>query len=224
MERYKWAKGSGIYVTFFAAAVIIAVIYGATQINYYSFKKNAVPVTAVISNIETYKDSDNETQYRVYIQYEYNGDTFEDTLGYWSAGMAVGKEIQIYVNPDNPTEIKSNSVLLAVLLSIFIIVFGGIGGVGIIGEIKMSRCINRLIREDKYVFAEYLKDEYANISVNDVRYIQPVFVYDDGFDKKLYFSGPAHHPDKPTYGSGDSVRVYVDIDGDTQKYYVSRNN
>lgn len=186
------------------------------------FKNDAVPVTAYISEIETYTDSDNEKQHNVYIEYEYEGVSYSDKLNYYISGMKKGDSVQIYVDLYSPSINKSYSSVYNTVAILFALLFGGIGG-GLVGhEVKRAIFVNRLISEDKYVFAVYSHEEKSNYSVNDVVYDRSVFVYDDGSGGELTFNSEPYPPDSHPYSDGSTVRVYVDIEADPKKYYVSR--
>ena len=104
---------------------------------------------------------------------------------------------------------------------IFVFVFGGIGAAFLIVELRKGAYINGLIRDDKYVYAEYTVEEPSGLRVNNVRYNQSVFTYDSGFGITAEFRSQPHHPMESPYSPGDRVKVYVDMKKDASKHYVS---
>ena len=79
----------------FALVGTIFVIAGIFwMISGIRFRENAAEVMAVISEIDTYRDSDGDTNHKVYVNYSYDGNTYNDIpLGEYSSGMYEGKEI-----------------------------------------------------------------------------------------------------------------------------------
>lgn len=71
------------------------------------FKKTAVPVTAVISNISTYSRNDGEIGHNVFVDYKYADKIYEHVyINAYNSNMFVGKKINIYVNTAFPSEAK----------------------------------------------------------------------------------------------------------------------
>uniref|UniRef100_UPI004057985E hypothetical protein n=1 Tax=Acetatifactor sp. TaxID=1872090 RepID=UPI004057985E len=67
------------------------------------FKNGAVEVVAEISDIESYRDSDGDSHHNVFINYEFNGETYTDMpLNEYNSSMYIGKEITILCRADQP--------------------------------------------------------------------------------------------------------------------------
>lgn len=205
---------------------IVIIAFGAiffiTQNNYM---KTAVPVTAQITDISRYKtkklNGETQTNYRVDIVYEYDGETYNDTLDYYAATLHKGDRLEVYVDPTNPDNQRSEHGVMPFVIMLIGLFFGAIGVAVFAGEVKMSKYINGLIADDKYVYADFSGEEPASLTVNKVRYKQAVFVYSDG-EKELRFASKPYHPNKCPYSRGDMKKVYVDMEYDPDKYYVSR--
>lgn len=74
------------------------------------YNQTAEPVTAVITSIETRRDSDGDIDYDVYVSYTYDGERYEDIwLNFWSSGMSEGENMTLYCNPGDPTSPHSPS-------------------------------------------------------------------------------------------------------------------
>ena len=136
--------------------------------------------------------------------------------------MREGDEVEMLIDPNNPSKNRSEPYLFSGIMAIVGLIFGGIGAGFLIFELKMSRYINGLIAEDKFIYAEYSNEEQSNVTVNNVRYYQAVFVYEDGFGRQLTFTSRPYHPNSRPYVKGDSMKVYVDMENYPNKYYVSR--
>ena len=226
MERYKWSFISALIGSiFFLFGVAFLIVPIVSIAGWESFKKDAVPVVAEITDIEIYSSRSGgkkRTHREVRIEYEYGGETYSDQLGYYISGMKKGDEVNILVDPDKPSRSRSEPYLFSGIMAIFGLIFGGIGA-GFLGyELKKSKYINKLIAEEKYIYAEYSHEEQANVTVNNVRYNHSVFVYDDGMGRRMPFNSAPHHPSSLPYIKGDSIRVYVDMEKNPKKYYVSR--
>lgn len=228
MERYKWSFVhtliGGMFFAFGLAFIIVPVISIA---GWTEFKKDAVTVSAQITDIDTYRTRSStshkrRTHHDVYVEYEYEGKTYSEELDYYSSGMKEGDIIDIYIDPENPSRSMNDPFLFSVFFGGFGLVFGGIGAAFLIYEFKKSVYINRLIAEDKFIYAEYQSEERANVTVNNVRYNHSVFVYDDGSGRRMTFNSQPHHPNSCPHIKGDTMKVYVDLENNPKKYYVSR--
>lgn len=226
MERYKWSfPFTFIGVIFFLFGVIFVIIAAANIAGWEEFRKDAVSVNATITDIDTHTErrgKKKKTYHDVFVEYEYEGVTYSDELDYYTSGMREGDDVEIYVDPERPSDSRSKPYLVSGIMGLFALIFGGIGA-GFLGhEIRRSVIVNRLIAEDKFIYANYSHEEKANVTVNKVRYDQSVFVYDDGSGRKMVFKGEPHHPSSRPYIQGDTMKVYVDMEKDPGKYYVSR--
>ena len=87
--------GFGIYMTFF-------------ELNGYKETK------AVIDHVdEIYigmdEDGGSEYEYNVFVRYSVDGKEYYNESDFYAAGYEAGKEIKIYYNPDDPSQIHGNS-------------------------------------------------------------------------------------------------------------------
>ena len=228
MERYKvnpvFMIVGGV---FSAAAVIFIAVIAVTAADVSEFRKNADEVTAVITEIEAYRrgsGSDRRTYHDVYISYEYDGEEYSGTLSYYTSDMYVGDMVEIYVDSECPWEIRSDSAVLYIVFGIMAVVFGAVGGVLIGIEARRAVYVNRLITDNMYIYAQYAGEQPSNTYVNHVRYMCSVFEYCDPFGHRQIFLSSPHHPSKCGYCMGDSEIVYVDIEKNPSKYYVSQGN
>lgn len=76
--------------------------------NNQQFFETARESKAVISEIETYRDSDGDKRHRTYVTYEIDGVLYENiSYGYYVSGMYEGEVVSIWYDPDDPSSIKS---------------------------------------------------------------------------------------------------------------------
>ena len=101
-------------ILFFAAGCF-CIFLGITNLKN---RQTFLETTGVISHIEeTYVGGeDNEYDYDVTVEYEVDGQKYSTVLGEYSSGMEEGQEIGIYYNPDDPSDIMSNSKATPVVL------------------------------------------------------------------------------------------------------------
>lgn len=128
MDKQKEAKL--VYLVF--SIVGVGLIIGAivSLIVHINFKKQAVEITGKVSKIETYTDSDNETNHRVYVDYSINGKSYEDVpINFYSSSMREGGAIELLCNADTgKVRSKSAGIVVFIVLLFMGLVFllGGI--------------------------------------------------------------------------------------------------
>lgn len=105
-KRKKKTSINWIFAVIGAALIITGSVLLARA---ESFKKNAVETEATITKIESYEDSDGDTQYNVLVEFYVDDTKLEGSLGYHASGMKKGQTIQIFYNPDDPHDFKSAS-------------------------------------------------------------------------------------------------------------------
>jgi hypothetical protein len=98
-------------------------------------RKTMKPHKAVITKIESHSklttnsdgEEETETSRTVHIAYDYDGRRYERELNYYSIGMREGREIEIFIDPRDPSKISSRgdraaSLILAVMGAILLFV------------------------------------------------------------------------------------------------------
>lgn len=207
----------------FGAAGLAAAI--SMTVNWISCKDSYAEVEAVIADVtRTYSGhgSDRKAHYHVTVEYDYNGEHYEQPLGYYTAGMKEGNTVTIRCNPEDPDEIVSSPAVAVAIFSVFALIFGGIGAGFLIHEIKMKKFVQGLVDNELYVCADYIREKMSAMRVNNVRYAQAVFGYVDPYGRKYEFESQPYHPlEKPFY-PGQQVRVYIDMENNPRKYYIPK--
>lgn len=108
----------------FMNLIIIFFIFIVSFIFISNFKAQfySDKITATITNIL----SDGDDSYNVYVDYTYEGLEYNDILlNSYNSEMHVGNSIELYVNRDNPLDIKvvSNTLIYGIILAILLVVF-----------------------------------------------------------------------------------------------------
>lgn len=156
----KQSKGNKNPFLIFVVAIILIVVGVFASNDNQDFIKNA-KITKGITYYERdrLKSSSESDYYNIYVKYNVNGKEYYEYLkseqlgGIANIGQKSGKEITIYYNPDNPTEIKDKS---SNIICIFIMGFGGIILLSVVGDF-IYRKVKDLKMDDStpnYVTAE----------------------------------------------------------------------
>ena len=189
------------------------------------FMQNAVEVSAVISEIESYRNSDGDLNHRVYVSYSYGGQRYEDIrLNEYSSGMYEGKEIKVMLDPDNPVKLMTN-VGLYIGPAVFIgmgVIFTVAGVFAIVGMGKKSAAKKRLIASGQYIYAIVESIEYDKSYILNGKHPFVVYcTYRDDYKDIVYRFKSDNIWTNPQYviQPGSEIRVFVDHQ-DYKNYHV----
>lgn len=201
----------------FAALGIIFIIVGILWLAIGSrFKKNAVEVSAVIQEIEQYRDSDGDLSHRVYVSYSYNEQNYENVrLNEYSSNMYEGKEIEIMIDPNNP---RVNMMNLGLYLGsgIFIgmgVIFACVGIFPLIGLGRSSFAQKKLIASGQYIYATVESIQYnKNYTMNGQYPFIIYCTYKDDYKNIIYRFKSDNIWTNPEYfvQPGSEIKVFVD--------------
>lgn len=89
-----------------------------------NFVKRADVVQAEITRITERRDSDGDSSHTVYVQYEYNGESFSERLSEYSSSMYEGKRIELYIDPQEPSKVRYAK--MAYFGAVLFFIMGGI--------------------------------------------------------------------------------------------------
>lgn len=214
-----------VFYIFAVFGIIFMMIGIAVLISNIQFKKNAVEVTAVIAQIESYRDSDNDINHRVFVNYSYDGTDYDGIrLGEYDSSMYEGKEIKLLLDPVNPQKVSTRfGMIFAGSMCI------GMGAVfvlvGIIPLLVMARKKlqkKKLLAQGSYIFA-IVEDIQMNTSYSmNGRHPYVIYcTYRDEYKDIIYrfrsdniWTNPGH-----VIEPGSEIRVYVN-GMDYSKYHV----
>lgn len=213
----------GILFTTISAVFLAAII--AVDISYANFKKDAVPVEAVITDIRTernYSSTKNKTvtEHYVEVEYYYEGQIYNTELNYYSSNMKIGDREEIFIDPNNPYDSSSSPLILNCIIIPLAAIFMSIGLVFLIREGKRKKAVNKLIEDGLYIFCDDVAEENANVTVNNVRYRLLRCTYNDGTGRTFVFHSHPYPPSERHYTPGQSVKIYVDIENNPKVYYI----
>ena len=226
MKMYRMNKINlllGIWFSAFAAIVLIVNV--SIFISWLDFKKDSRVTDAVIVSIRSsYDGVDDSTSHKVVVEYIVDGEIYRSSLGYYSSTMRRGQSVKVYYDPSDPSHTMDNATFACAMMLIFILIFGGVGTGFLIYEFRQKKIVTALIEEDKYIVCDSSVERAevsAHVKVNRTYYRQTDFFYRAPDGKEYKFSSRPYHPDKNPFIDGQNVIVYVDIEKDPKKYYVS---
>lgn len=225
--RNKANNVSAMVSCIFALVGVIFLMVGVfIGLSNEKFKENADEVTAIITSIESYRDSDGDRDYDVYVEYSYGGQYYQDKrLNMYSSSMYEGKEIEILVDRDNPERISAGTGIMVMTF-----VMAGIGFAMMIGAmipfilmINKKKKRNNLL-QNGYTIEATVTDIFLNqnLSVNGRHPYVVYCTYED------IYSGVQHRfksenlwvDPEPIIQVGSPLKVYVSSHNDFSNYYV----
>lgn len=224
MRKYKLDKTAMLAGSIFALiGTLVLALCVTLTIRHIKYIQTAEQTQAVINEIETYytrsASGKRTSHHRVYVTYTVDGMTYQNVLSHYDITMKEGGEVTVYYEPGNPSQLASTSTAECIILAIFGLIFGGIGYALLISQIRLAAYINRLIAEDKYIFADDFIERNSGTRVNNVRYHELVAICHDNNGTEYEFRSHPFHPSRPPFTQGKPIRVYVDLDN-PRKYYV----
>lgn len=218
-----------LFGAFFIFGMIFVVIAIALFINHMNFQKKAVEVTAEILDIETSTyiddDGDRETKHSVYVSFEYNGAQYDNVyLPVYTAGMSVGKEINILCNPDDPSDIDlagAASYIGEIIALVIGLAFALIGGIGIFVDIKNRQKKKKLLNTGMRIMAVVSSIERnTSVSVNGRNPYVIYCTYTDEMTGIVYRYKSDNLWDDPSFVVAPGMYIPVYVEGNDYSRYT----
>ncbi len=210
----------------FAVVGMIFVITGIIwMISGIRFRENAAEVMAVITEIDTYRDSDGDINHRVYVNYSYGGKTYNDIpLGEYSSGMYEGKEIELLVDPQRPGRVSTafGNIFGSSMFIGMGAIFAAVGICPIILRIRKGAQKKKLISAGRSIFATVDSiDINSSYSVNGCHPFVIYCSYKDEYKDIIYRFKSENLWTDPSrvIQPGSEIRIYVD-GTDFSRYHV----
>lgn len=209
-----------IIVFLIIGIVFVGICAVFTSVNIH-IKNNYNETDAVVMGFERHhSSSDNGDTFYTLVSYSVDGNDYQSVLSAYSSSWSVGDTIKVYINPDNPQDVKST------MPSVFFIVFGLVGFVfAIVGFVMLHRSI-KLKKQKKQLIENGLTlraniiDFYPNtrIMVNGRNPYLVVAEYEE-FGQKHRFVSENVWERLNNNHIGEQVTVYYEHN-DMNKYYV----
>ncbi len=211
----------GIIFSVIGTVFLVAGI--AVLISYNTFIDNAVQTEAEITRIESdsYKrNGKTHNDYDVWVEYEADGEIYEEELNYYSSGMYEGKKINIYYEPDNPSEIITSQKLFEAIFMMIGGIFAILGIIFIIINIKASRRRKILMQTGDRLTGTIINvGQNMNVAINRRHPYKAECEVINPFDGEKYLYSSENVTCNISELVGREVTVYVDRNN-KKKYYV----
>lgn len=192
-------------------------------LSFNAFKSKAEVIEAQITRIDVNHVRKTDTGTRsdcdVWVSYTIDGREYDTELNYYTSGMHEGDTIEIFFDPDDPLNIKADTLLLDIIFIGLGGVFTIIGGCFLVSHISRRSRKKRLINEGEQLTATITNVCRSNVLVNGRHPYRAECEYTDPFsgDKYLFSSDSVMNDISDLVGS--TVTVYADR-SDRRKYYV----
>lgn len=215
-----------IILGIFAIIGIYALISGVSMlVSNGTSKASNETIMAEITRISKQTNSKGEATYFVFVDYEYEGVEYKDTsLGVYVAAMQEGKEIELLVNPKDPTDIKlPKQDMVDAVGGIFMgVIFSLVGIIPLIFMYKGNQRIKKLLEDGYYIYAvvDRVEKNYGYSRNRQHPYVAYCTHEDEETGKKYKFQSPPMWKDPyPVIQNGTRLKVYADRRNYTN-YYV----
>ncbi len=192
-------------------------------LSFNAFKNRAVlidaQITRIIVNYVTRTDTGKRSDCDVWVSYTIDGKEYETKLNYYTSGMREGDTVEIFVDPDDPADIETDTLILDIVFIGLGGVFTIIGGCFLVSHVSRLSRRKRLLREGEQLAATITNIRQSNVLVNGRHPYRAECEYTDQFSGEKYlFSSDSVMSDISGL-VGSTVTVYADR-SDRRKYYV----
>lgn len=209
-------------ISFFAVGVLMLVIALVCAFFSWNAKNTSEEVTGTITEIYSGRGDNSTGNSGISVEYSYRGQKYEGYLSEYSSGMWVGKDIALYVNREDPHQVRTASLLYlpTLILGCIGVPFFVIGGVFLLIVRKRKKKKQYLLRNGRQVMAEVTGGRLNyNYAVNGRHPWKMECKYEDIYSGELYLFSSENIWIDPELYIGQQVAVYVDADN-YRKYYV----
>ncbi|RYU94394.1 DUF3592 domain-containing protein [Emticicia agri] len=210
---------NNFYLIFFGIFSLAATIMGiVAYINYKKTHKllhEGIKTHAVVA--DSYTDRKGHTRYKlVYIDSQLNNHVYWLEKQAWTDALNYGDKVPVYYSPDKPEEATGGGIdawFVTILLSVFFVVFGSIGYIGLTKQL-FSLNQRKNLQEIGISIHAHVDEVYKNYSVS-VNHEHPYIIrstYKSPLDNKLYIFHSDNIWFNPTPYLKDNIVVKVNPD------------
>lgn len=209
---------------FFIAGIALLIAGIIVLCSGIRFRKDAVEVSAVITDIETYSSGD-DTHHTVWVEYEHDGKTYDNVrLNEYNSGMYTGKEITVLINPKDPRKVstKFGTVFAGGILILMGVIFTVVGIIPIVMGIRRSFLQRQLLTEGRLLIAKVESiAENPAITVNGSHPYVVCCTFLEEYKGVTYRFKSGNVWENPAYAlqPGSEINVYVNAN-DFSEYFV----
>jgi hypothetical protein len=210
---------------FLVVGAIFTVVGIAMALADFSFRERTEEITAEITIISSYRDTDGDRRHNVYVTYQYGGRIYEDIeLNFYRSGMYEGQEISLLCDPENPGHVKSpgGMLLLKMVFLLIGILFMGIALVFMAVSLTKAHRRKKILSSGKRLTA--IVEQIAvntRFVMNGRNPYQIYCYYRDEYKDVIYRfkSEDVWINPNVVLQPGDTIDVYVDGE-DYSRYHV----
>lgn len=212
-----------VFIIFSVVGMIFVVTGIIWIVSSIRLKQDAVEITAVISEIESYRNTDGERSCRVYVTYTYEGKIFENVrLSEYSSNMYEGKEITLFLNPEKPENVSTGSAVGGIVFIAMGAIFVLVGIIPIAVMVKKASAKKKIIATGYSIYGTVEGIGYnTSYSVNGRHPYVIYCTYRDDYKNIIYRfkSDNLWNNPESIVQPGSEIRIYVNRD-DYSKYHV----
>ena len=227
MQIKESSGGHYILWVFVMVGVLLMSVGIAVAISFGIDSQNYEKVQATIVDITTSKDSDGDTNYHVEVDYEYNGIKYTNIpTNFWDISMYEGQIIDIYINRDSPTQMRSGTIMIILPCVLF--------GMGLIMTLIASFPLHKWLKSKRITKHVRKNGEVVFCKITDVipdtsyrvngRIVNNILECEPLNEPQIvvtYTSPPFNQ--KYPIEIGKTIKVYRDRDN-PENYYVDLNS
>ena len=212
-----------IGIIFFTVGTVFIVTGGFVHMSNASFMKNADTTYAEITDIEhdyNYRNGKKKKDYDVWIEYTVDGIIYNQRLNSYDSSMYVGKEIEVYYDPENPSDVRTNSKIFEIIIMSMGGFFAVSGGTFLAVVIVKNNKVKNL-RKNGEVFTGTITDVKINrnVRINGRHPYKAECEVINPYDGEKYLYSSKNINSDISHFIGMTVNVYVDKNKKS-KYYV----
>jgi len=176
-----------IWIIFASVGTIFVLIGVVICMSIFDYD-NKIDTTGTITKISSYRDTDGDRNYVVYVSYSVNGREYEAKLNSYSSSFYEGKEIEIYYDKGNPNKIGVKSLDLIFLIFPGIgLIFAIIGWTGIVVKIRGKKLEKELKEKGEPIYANYVETVInTSYRVNGIHPYNIICEWNNPMDNKKY--------------------------------------
>lgn len=210
-------------ILFLLIGIVLLIVGGAVTATRVP-ESQRVYVPATIVRIDSYRDSDGDTEHDVYISYEAEGQQFEREVNFYSSSYYEGKVIEVYYEAGNPGKInvKGGDLVMQIALFAAGVVFGLVGFL----LLKSNRSGSRKLMESGTLIQTEYVETRSGIMVNNRPTYYIVSRWNDYESGKEYSFKSTVLWQDPSYALAQqgirSIPVYIKP-GNPKQYYMDLN-
>jgi len=208
---------------FFIIGMVLAVIGSIIYINHNKFLETAETTYAEITDIDEeayYRKGRRKTRHHVWVEYEVDGSTYNRKLDSYNSSMYVGSDIEIYYDPENPSDIWTGSRVGEIIMFFMGGGFMILGGVFLLIVVFQKRKINNLKKNGEPLTGTIINvTRNMAVRINGRHPFKAEVELKNPFDGETYLYSSENINADISQFIGSQVTVYVDKNKKS-RYYV----